>query len=538
MENISSVIAIRDNGTAGGTFRYWDLDDNYSEDSGQIAVGQSFWVRATGQGASLTIREGVKAPEGATFFRSSRAPIPSFAVSLSKGSLKDVAYYKIRPAANSGLDDWDGVKLDNALFDLSFATPDNIAMAIHATNRLPCDTIIQLNLKDLTAGRYLLNLSARYHFTRYRFSLLDNFQKTETVLDPDVPVAFEVTSNPASAAVDRLSLKLRENTPKNDLKVTVMAAACEDEVVGLKISGAEAGVTYSIHTSDSIFLSSGSADSNTDLVISFPASALKPGENILSVKAHATCHVVPLLGTHAIIREATPRIWVEPVTACSGSTVILEASSDKKDARFFWFHEPDLRDTVGFEAAFQTGPLTKSKVYYVIAGAGGCVSNPYEVKATVTNYETAGITMFADSLLASNYVFNNVWIFNSDTVKSAGGQYLPLENPGIYTLITDTLGCRSTATFEYLPLLAEGYRDQLYAYPNPASEVLMIGTTSQSEGSVDIVDGNGKVVIKGPEKLSERREHPIVVRELAEGIYFVLVSSSGNKKMIRFIKED
>jgi hypothetical protein len=44
--------------------------------------------------------------------------------------------------------------------------------------------------------------------------------------------------------------------------------------------------------------------------------------------------------------------------------------------------------------------------------------------------------------------------------------------------------------------------------------------------------------MKGPEKLSERREHPIVVRELAEGIYFVLVSSSGNKQMIRFIKED
>lgn len=537
MHNISSVIAIRDNGTAGGIFRYWDLDNNYSETAGQIASGQSFWVRATGPGASLTIREGVKAPEGATFYRTDRARIPSFAVTLSNGSVSDVAYYKIRPSASSGLDDWDGVKLDNALFDLSFATADNVALAIHATNRLPCDTIIPLNMKDLTAGRYFLQLSARYHFTRYSYSLLDNYRKTETVLDPEVPVSFEVTSSPASSAVDRLSLRLRENPPRNDLRVTVPTAACEDEVVGVKISGAESGVKYSIHTADSIFLSSGTNDSNGDLVISFPASALKPGKNILSVKANATCHVVPLLGVNTIIRESTPHIWVEPVTACSGSTVILEASCDKKDARFLWFSEPDLMDTVGFEASFQTRPLTKSKTYYVIGSAGGCLSDLYEVKATVTDYETAGIMMVADSLLASNYVFNNVWMIDGDTIDEVRGQFLPLENPGIYTLITDTLGCVSTATFEYLPLQSGRHRGQFYAYPNPASEILMIGTPTQKEGTVDIVDGQGKLV-KGPEKLSGRDEHPVVVRELAEGIYFVLVTASGIKRMIRFIKED
>ena len=538
MQHVSSVIAIRDNGSAGGTFRYYDLDNNYSEaPGGQIASGQSFWVRATGAGASLTIREAVKVPEGATFYRSDRALIPSFAVTLSKGSVSDVAYYKIRPAANSGLDDWDGVKLDNALFDLSFVAPGNIAMAIHATNRLPCDTTIQLNVEDLTAGKYFLDLAVRHHFTRYSFSLVDKFLGTETEIDPGSPIAVDVTSNPASAAANRFSLKLRENAPSNDLRVTVQATACEDDVVGIRIYGAEAGVTYSIHTADSVFLSAGSGDSDGDLVISFLASALKPGKNILSVKAHATCHVVALLGTNAIIREATPRIWVDSVMACSGSTVILEASSDKADAQFFWFGHAES-DTLGFGTSFRTEPITKSKTYFVAAVANGCGGELYEAKVSVMDYEPADIAIYADSLLGSNYSQNNLWMFNDNIIEGATGPFVPLQNPGSYTLVIDTLGCRSSATFEYFPLQSEARDGGIYAYPNPASEVLIVGTRSREQHTVEIVDGLGRVLIKGTEKVSGGNERSIEVRELSAGTYFVLITARGKKQMVRFIKED
>jgi hypothetical protein len=539
MQHISSVIAIRDNGSAGGTFRYYDLDNNYAEaPGGQIASGQSFWVRATGAGASLTIKEGVKVPEGAIFYRTDRAPIPSFAVTLSKGSVSDVAYYKIRPAANSGLDDWDGVKLDNAMFDLSFVVPGNIAMAIHATNRLPCDTVIQLSMKDLTAGKYFLNLAVRHHFKRYSFSLVDKFLGTETDIDPDSPIAFDVTSNPVSAAANRLSLKLREIAPTNDLRVTVQTTACEDDVVGLRISGAEAGVTYSVHTADSVFLSAGSSDSDGDLVISFLASALKPGENFLRVKALATCHVVALLGTNAIIREATPRIWVDSVMACSGSTVILEASSDKEDAQFFWFGEAESIDTLGVGPSLRTEPLTKSKTYFVAGITNGCASDLYEAKVSVMNYEPAAITRYSDSLLVSNYAHNNVWMFNGSILEGTTGKFIALQNPGSYTLVIDTLGCRSTATFEYLPLQSEGKDGQIYAYPNPASEVLIVGNRSQKQHTVEIVDGLGRVLIKGTDEISGGDESSIVVRELSAGIYFVQVTAPGKKQVIRFIKED
>ena len=59
------------------------MDDNDSEiPGGQIAAGQSFWVRATAENPKLIIREGVKVIGGATFFRKERSPIPSFALSF------------------------------------------------------------------------------------------------------------------------------------------------------------------------------------------------------------------------------------------------------------------------------------------------------------------------------------------------------------------------------------------------------------------------------------------------------------------------
>jgi hypothetical protein len=539
MENISSVIAIRDNGIAGGTYKYWDMDDNYSGiPGGQIASGQSFWVRATAEGAALTIREGVKVADGAAFFRTERAAIPSFAISLSRGSVTDVAYYKIRPSASPGLDDWDGLKLDNELFDLSFVTADNSTMAIHATNKLPCDTIIQLSMKDLTIGRHALKLSTRYHFARYSFILLDKFLGTETAMIADVDLDFKVTSNPASAAADRLALKLVENAPKNDLKLSGPSSACEDDVVGLRIFGAEAGVLYSVLRADSVVLSKGMTESDNDLVISFRASALMPGENMLSVKGHATCHVVPLLGSHAIIRESTPRIGAEPVTACSGSTVILQAFSDKSNAEFFWFHEPNSTDTIGFEADFQTEKLMKSKVYYVAGMAEGCMSDRFAVKATITSYQQAQIEVIGDTILRSNYAFNNIWIFNGAIVEGANGAYLKLEDPGTYTLITDTLGCTSTAVFEYRPEM-ETHHSQVYLYPNPASEVLMIGIGNQVMDTLEIIDLQGRVAItKGLKELGEGSERPIIVRHLTAGAYIALVTASGKKQMIRFIKED
>ena len=539
IENISSVIAIRDNGGASGTYKYWDMDDNYSGiPGGQIALGQSFWVRATDENPRLTIREGVKVLEGATFFRNKQTAIPSFAISLTKDSVTDVAYYKIRPTAKPGTDQWDGLKLDNEWFDISFMAESDISMAIHATNKLPCDTTIRLAIKDLTPGSYHLKLSPRLDFVRYRYTLLDKFSGTQTNLTPDHPVELVVTDDPASFVADRLAIQLIENMPANDLPVAGAHSVCEDSLALLTIKGAEAGINYTIWDGEVGLLASAQADVDGDLDIRFQASLLQPGENLLRIKAHATCHAVTLQGTHVITRESTPSIWADSVTACAGSAVTLKAFSDHEHTTFTWYNESDSPLPVGSGAAFTTGTLIKPKVYYVRAtGPSGCTSRPLAVKVAINTFVPAQITVIGDTLIVSNHLFNNVWFFEGEKVEGWHERHLPLDQPGTYTLQTDSMGCISTDTFEHEISKNDPLKDNPYAYPNPASEIIFLDNGKNRIEDIKIIDELGGIVKGEMMTSADSTGCALTVGHLAAGNYFAIVTTLGQKQVIRFTKK-
>jgi len=216
-QHLSDVIAIRDNG-AGGTFHYWDGDVNYDEiPGGQIASCQSFWVRAMDVDPVLVIREGVKVPAGAEFFRRIPPHIPSFALTLVNGTTEDKTYVKVRPDASTGTDHWDALKLDNDYLNISILSADGVRMAIEATDRLPQDKeVFHLATTGLKPGQYAFSLTTKYDFTHYTYSLVDHFLDNETLLDESGPVPFEVTDLEGSAAWNRFSLRL-DGTPGNTL---------------------------------------------------------------------------------------------------------------------------------------------------------------------------------------------------------------------------------------------------------------------------------------------------------------------------------
>jgi len=113
-----------------------------------ISSGQAFWIRASGSSPTLIADETVKAsPTGSfQFYRLSNPSEDKLTISLSNGTAMDQAFLKINPAAKSALDDYDGPKLDNSLFNLSTVSSDNIKMAINATNDFSCSQQIELNI--------------------------------------------------------------------------------------------------------------------------------------------------------------------------------------------------------------------------------------------------------------------------------------------------------------------------------------------------------------------------------------------------------
>lgn len=191
---LSRVIAIRDNGAR--RFRYWDGDDDGDIPGGRIAQGQSFWVRATGTGASLTFREGAKTVDAA-FYRRSSVPVPSLIVSVSDGLLTDRAVVKLRPRSRDELDDWDGVKLLNDSLNVSTLLTEGSRLAIDSRPELPDS--IPLSITELHPSRYFIRLVATGDLGVRDFFLVDRYRNRSFALHSGDSVEFEVTADRASA---------------------------------------------------------------------------------------------------------------------------------------------------------------------------------------------------------------------------------------------------------------------------------------------------------------------------------------------------
>lgn len=538
MQNISSVIAIRDNGNAGGTFTYWDMDENYSEiPGGQIATGQSFWVRATGTNPALMIHEGAKVLGGATFFRKEKSPIPSFAIRLTRGHLVDVAYYKVRPFARPGLDDWDGLKLENDNFDISFVSSDQRSMAIHATDQLPCDTVIQLGLKDLKPGTYKISLMARYEFSRYDYTILDKFLGTETILSPDQTAELMVTADTASSSYDRISIRVVERKPIVEKEIMAPLSACIGNVVTLIVKDAEAGITYTVWEGTKL-LSSLTSEVDGDLKISFPADSLSTGKHTMNLKAQSACYNESLTMHPTITINTAPQVWADSVVGCRGASVVLHAFSDRDDATFTWYVDEHSTDTLATGDFFEPPPLVKSMVYFVLAGTPfECTSQRYPVGVTVRQYVDAKISLLNDSILVSNHATNNTWYFNETKIEGTTAPQLVLDLPGVYTLAVDTLECISTDNYLYVVMHAASEPEGLCVYPNPAEETLFIPNNHRRIACVEVFNAQGILMWQEGEQVNDRADYAIPVRQMPDGNYFAVVTTldTEEKRVFRFV---
>lgn len=538
MENISSVIAVYDN-EVSGIYRYWDMDENYAEiPDGRIAPGQSFWVKAIASNPQLIIREGVKVQDGAPFFRKQTQRIPSLEIRLSKDSITDITYLKIRPPAKPELDNWDGEKLDNDNFDIAFVSSEGKSLAIQATNQMPCDTVFQMLLKDLTPGLYQIQLTAKHELVRYNYTLLDKFLNTETPLIPGEPLSLRVTEDPASFVPDRISLHLSERTPEARLAVSGPASSCSNQLVPINLAHAEEGVMYSIWDENSRILASELASSNGALAVFVSTDSLPSGNHILTVKAQGACQAVELVENHRLNIDVSPTVHADSAVVCSGNVARLHASSNRADVVFNWFSDDVATDSIATGSGYETPPLYTSRCYFVESvSSSGCASARYSVKVNVTQVFPAKISVVGDTILSSNYHANNSWFLNGEKIGSEEDRHLPLLNAGTYTLLVDTLDCTTTDTLEYAVMRNLPERMEPVVYPNPVvDDLLFVSTDKNSIKHIEIFDGHGRLVLD--RRVEDHRENFLLnISSLAAGIYTARIEFDSHIKVVRMVKQ-
>ncbi len=534
-QDISEVIAIRDNGS-GGVFHYWDGDITYSDiPNGQIASGQSFWVRATGSNPVMTIREGVKVTNGAVFYREEADPVPSFALVIRRDSIVDKAVVKVRSAASRGMDKWDGAKLDNDHFDIATLSAEGFPLAINALDKLPCDNeTISLSLSDVEPGEYRVSLLESNDFEQYRYTWIDRYHNTEITFTPGIDVVFLVNGDAASRSVDRFAIRLQEPPIADTISVIAPTLICAGDNPEVIIKNSQPGIMYSFRDGHTKPISAERMGTGGDLQIPMILDSAAGEPFTWVTKARSACHERVFLSAFDMKRADPPLISVISSHACMGTPAVLTAASDREGTEFSWFETETSPDTLGQGGEFFTPELMKPKVYFVSGiSPDGCATERHPVTADITAYDSARILWLGPHTIGSNYTTGNSWYYNGLMLTGDSGPAIHPDSQGIYTLKVDTLGCITADSIMFEPTsLHPGGTRPVSVYPNPVGDKLQIVNAFSDSLAVEIIDMLGQVVWSRKTVGSEW----INIESLAEGIYFLNVIQSGTRNVIRFLK--
>jgi hypothetical protein len=538
-QNISPVFCIRDNGIGSwGNVRYWDGDINYSDiPEGQIAVGQSFWVKAIGPNPQLTVREGVKVTADASFYREAQLYIPSFVLILKKDSYMDKAYYKVRQGAKATFDQWDGIKMDNDNFDISTFSDDGFSLAINSRDSLPCgEKNVKVRVKDLKKGTYKLELDTRYDFSAYHYTWIDNYFGTETSLQPGEEIDIEVTGDSASKSPGRFTLRLNEIMPAGSQTVSAPTSVCTKKVIPITILDVQYGIHYSVWENGRR-LTAEHMGSGNDLIIEVNSDSIASGTHRFDVVARSACQQITLI-SHAIVQYEAVELSIPQVFVCENETATLSVTSNVNVRTYSWFASDTSTDTLATGQSWTTPPLLKSQTYHVSASLGsGCNSDRQPVKVDVIIAPPATITLKDSDILCSNYLSNNLWMFNGVLISNENELFV--DQTGTYALIVDTLGCVSSDSIEFINE-SVGSIDlaDVDIYPNPVIDYLNLPSLDHA-AQLDIIGSSGNICLT-----LSRLDMPVAeglvidIKSLASGTYFAVIRIGQRKRVLKFVKVD
>lgn len=316
MSNISSVMAITDNSTGSLVYHYFDNTDASGDDF--IALGQAFWVRATASSPSITFTEDVKAAQGSSFsfFRKATPVLDRLTITVTNGSVTDKAFVKVNPAAKASLDNFDGPKMDNTLFDISTLSSDNIPMAINAVEAITCGSTVKVNMKDFTAGSYKLNFQGAGLLQEYEMVLTDKYTGSVTNVTASPDYTFAVDNNAASKAADRFELTFKEKGMSLDLSVDASVELCATEEGKIKLYNPQASISYfATLRGETVGDTLAGGASVIEFVI--PAESLTEGENTVYINAIGNCDNTAQLEQTALVKKYSAAV----ITQVNGRTL-------------------------------------------------------------------------------------------------------------------------------------------------------------------------------------------------------------------------
>jgi hypothetical protein len=392
---VTATIYIRDNGGNPARFATWNGVTGTNGGSRYIPLGQAFWVKTDGSGAStLTADERVKTGgTQSTFFREAQ-PTDLLRITLKQGNVEDETVIHFRENATEHFDSFaDAVKMKNAsgitststpMFNLASLDTDMLSMAINSLPALTCGATVTLNLTEVSAGNYALNFSEFESFSEnVKIELHDSFAASISDIRNQQTYQFQVTTDPASYGSQRFQIVFSQSGAPA-LNYESSSVACENSSVPVTIKNSQASAVYSIHQDNSEIVSVNG--NGGDLLLQIPKELLVKGANMFSVKSRlVACDQVATANDLTIDVQEKPVIATESALRCNEGEITM-AASGASEGNYRWYATESGDDRIeNATSSLLTVNLYKTKTYYVSAvNSAGCEGSRVAVKAEIS----------------------------------------------------------------------------------------------------------------------------------------------------------
>ncbi|MGD1957796.1 MAG: beta strand repeat-containing protein [Fulvivirga sp.] len=422
--NVNGSIAVRDNG-GSGTFRYWNGSAGSFND-GVIAAGQAFWVKTSGAGASLIVREGAKVSTTGEFY-SFPAPITDqLEIVLSDGIQSDRTFLAVFPGSVDGFDDeYDAPKLNNDIFDLSTYDSEGTRLAINFFPSFNCEKIVGLNIQDTDPGSYSLSFDKLNSFDpSYSFLLVDNFTSSTTAVNIGTVYNFDISSDEGSFN-DRFELVIARDALDNELVVEGEKLVCEDNITLVSLPSPQAGVSYQAVINGTTFEGLVVSD-GMRLDFEIPGSALSEGLNTVGIEASLEgCSSELLLESVEISRVVIAQ------------DLSIESSGDvcEDDVSIVL---PISEEGIGYQVILNSSPFGP-----VVLGEGGSLTFTVPNESLVTGLNDISIEGSFDGCigqLLDQTLSVNKTVIGTDLTIESGGDVCLLDAEIIIAASQESIG--------------------------------------------------------------------------------------------------
>lgn len=454
--------------------------------TGEVAIGQAFWVQSSGGTSTLSLKETDKTLNAYEFLREA-TPINNIRVTLNASTQKDDILIHFEPTATDTTDaQFDAIKRKNGTFipangmynyiNLSSYTVASAKdYSINSVTPINCSRSIKLKVTDTPVGTYSLSFSDMASLQLgYTVKLVDHFLNKEQLISDQSAYSFAVTSDPNSLGATRFELVFTSPVI-NTAQAPTFAVTDYCSAANVSLSMAtQAGVNYQVFKSG-VAVSPVVAGTGADAIAQLDRSKLSSGDNILDIKASTPdgCATYTYAsGWKVSLKDLPVTAVVADVSRCGAGSVTLQASGATADGGYRWY--ADLVDTPipGTTSAIYTTPvLDASQGFYVsTVNSQGCESGRITANAIIKPLPVVSSVLATPSCGPGTVTFKAAgtpaggsykWYNNlNDNTAIAGASSSVYTSPSLqatqnyYVAAVDASGCEGSRVLATAEILA------------------------------------------------------------------------------------